>query len=141
MTQESPLARDIRLAAAQVQSDEPSTTNWGPVTDLIAEALHLGEGAVYAATVSKPGNLSVRMSQSDDARDADVFVAMYTGDRKIIQSCVESAVKRARRQGRQLVLVFADLGAGMKLAAAVKQPTDSIPSALAQAFDAPWIDC
>jgi hypothetical protein len=136
------LAHDIQQATAHVHSDEPSTTNWALVEALLAEALHLGEGAVYAATVSKPGNLTVRMSQSDTARDAEVFVAMYTGDTSVIESCVNSAVKKAKTQGRLLVLIFVDRGTGIALEAGVKQATDPVPSPLVQAYpSATWVDC
>lgn len=137
-----PLASDIQRATAQVHSDEPSTTNWTLVEALLAEALNRGEGAIYAATVSKPGNLTVRMSQSDSARDAEVFVAMYTGDNDVLENCVNSAIKKAKTQGRHLVLVFADRGTGMALEAGIKQATDPVPSLLAQAYPGvAWVSC
>jgi hypothetical protein len=136
-----PLASEIQQATAQVHSDEPSTTNWMLVEALLAEALHRDEGTIYASTVSKPGNVTVRMGQSDGARDAEVFVAMYTGDNGVIESCVNSAIKKAKTQSRHLVLIFADRGAGMTLEAGIKQANDPVPSALAQAYPhVPWID-
>ncbi len=135
------LANDIQQAIAQVHSDEPSTTNWSLVEQLVAEALGVDENTVYGSTISKTGNLTVRMDQSPKARNASIFLAMYTGASDAIAKCVDSAVRQARAQGRQLVLVFADHGAGMTLEAGIKPANSPVPSPLAQAYpNAAWID-
>lgn len=130
------LAAEIKRVAAEIQASKVSNTKWGPIEDLIAEATHVAEDDVYAATVSKPGNLSVRMNQSDLALDADVFVAMYTGADDEMERCVTSAVKRCRKQNRRFVLILADQGKGMELVVVVKQPTEGVPSELAAAYPA-----
>jgi hypothetical protein len=134
------LANDIRNIASSVQSAKVSTTKWRPIGDVLAEALSIHPENVYVTTVSKPGNLTVRMEQSARARDAVIVAAMYTGNQPEIAACVVSAQKRSE-PGRQ-ILIFADNGAGMTLEAIVKQASDSVPAVLAAAYPtATVVDC
>jgi hypothetical protein len=128
----SSLASEIRRLAQRVQSDETSTTNWRPIELAVAEALGMRAYDVYASTVSKSGNLSVRMDQSPRARAAPVFVAMFTGPRSDEDRCVEAA--RRHGAGRSLVLVFADDAQGKTLLAIVKPRGQAVPATLASAY-------
>jgi hypothetical protein len=141
--EESELARRLRAATEGVHSGEPSTINWTPASELVAEALGAEDGIVYASTVSKPGNLGVRMGQSDGAQDAEVFMAMYTGPVKTVPQCVGAAERRMQRQPhRKVILVFVDGGHGMELVAGVRRAGEAVLPALSSAYPrATWVSC
>ncbi|WP_341250214.1 AAA family ATPase [Euzebya pacifica] len=58
----------------------PSTTKFRDVGAVIAQALDVDHDDVYVAAVSKPGNLSVRLTQSVRATSARVAVAVLYED-------------------------------------------------------------
>lgn len=141
MISEHPLAQHIRDKSLAIQSTRVSVTKWKPIGDLVAEAIGLSADDVYVTTVSKPGNLGVRLEQSRNARDASVVVVMYTGFEAELERCVQAAVKRCA--GRRLLLVFADDSTGSKTLMAIVKPTDEpIPDEIAVAYPAAAvIDC
>jgi hypothetical protein len=127
------LAHTIRSRAHTIDPTSPSTTKWNPVRDLIAEALHVIADDVYVTTVSKPGNLSVRLEQSGGARNADVVAAMYTGSPAQLPECVEAAEKRCA--GRLILTFSVDPAAGgWTLLAVVKPASMPLPSTLAREY-------
>jgi hypothetical protein len=73
------LAAEFMRRADPVNPSSKSNTKWHPVNMLLAEVLGREDEDVYAATVSKAGNLSVRTEQSKTA-DAFVIVVMWTGE-------------------------------------------------------------
>jgi hypothetical protein len=121
------LATHIRAIAASIDPTQPSNTKWNPVRDLLAEALNLTEDDVYVSTISKPGNLSVRLEQSASARVAEIVAAMYTGRPAELIRCIDAAVKHA--DGR-VVLVFTGGPGSWVVTAIVKPRAQSVPAPL-----------
>ncbi len=128
------LAASIRAAASHIDASKVSNTKWNPVRDLLAEAFNEDPDDFYVTTISKPGNLSVRLEQSAHGRSAPFVAAMYTGDLKQVAQCVEGAAKRC--QGREMILVFVEDAAGWTLAAVVKPPHVGLPPVLATEYPA-----
>jgi hypothetical protein len=127
------LADHIRNRARAIDDTKVSVTKWNPIRDLLAEAAGTDSNDLYVTTVSKPGNLGVRLEQSARAREATVVVIMYTGEDDELERCVEAARKRASR--RDMMLVFADDQKGDKyLAAIVKPAAVAIPTDIATAY-------
>lgn len=134
------LASTLRAVASRIDPTKVSTTKWNPVRDLIAEALNEDPDDVYVITVCKPGNLSVRLDQSSRGQTAPLVAVMYTGDRRELERCVESAVKRCA--GRKMILVFAEDSSGWNLAAVVKPRAQALPTVLsAQYAGAGVVNC
>jgi hypothetical protein len=127
------LAGHIRAVSTGIDPAKQSNTKWNPIRDLLAESLHLREDDVYVATISKPGNLSVRLEQSRASRAADVVVGMYTGRNAQLTQCVDAAVTHA---GGRLVLLFTGGPGSWNLTAIVKSKAQSVPSALAAEYPA-----
>lgn len=129
------LASTLRAVAGRIDSAKVSNTKWNPVRDLLSEALNEDPDDVYVTTVSKPGNLSVRLEQSTRGRNAPVVAAMYTGNRAELPQCVESAVRRCA--GRRTILVFERGSAGVwTLAALVKPSGVPVPPVLSTEYPA-----
>jgi hypothetical protein len=137
----SGLALHIRDRALAIESAKVSVTKWHPISELVAEASHVDPEDVYVTTVSKPGNLSVRLEQSRKARDASIVVIMYTGIDAELERCVEAAAKRC--VDRRMLLIFADNARGNKTLAAIVKPTsETVPVEIADAYPAaPVVDC
>jgi hypothetical protein len=99
------LAEEFMRRADPVNPSSKSNTKWNPVNMLLEEVLGRERRDVYAATVSKASNLSVRTEQSKTA-GASVIVAMWTGENKV-RSDFDSTIAaiRKHRADRDLVLV------------------------------------
>lgn len=115
--------------AAKVDAGAPSTSKWNGVRDLLAEDVGLDPDEVYVATISKPGNASVRFGQSQAARSADVLVAMYTGSASEVEATIEALRRVAAPQGR--VGVIATNAGGWSVAAVIGPHGDSTAAAIA----------
>jgi hypothetical protein len=126
----SQFANQFAAKAAKVNAEEPSTSKWNGVRDLFAEDLGLDPDEVYVATISKPGNVSVRFGQSEAARSADVLVAMHTGRSSELEGTIEALRRVAAPRGH--VGVVADGSAGGWSVAAVIGPSgDAIAATIA----------
>ena len=132
--QHSSLASDVAATAAPIDPTKVSISKWRPVEGVLAEALHLDPEDVYGATISKPGNLSVRVGQSPRGRAAPVVLLMYTGDGDELEQCVAAAVNHCA--DRDLALLFAEGTQGWTLAAILQPPGATVPAALAAAYPA-----
>jgi hypothetical protein len=99
------LAEEFMRRADAVNPSSTSITKWNPVNLLLEEVLRRERGDVYAATVSKAGNLSVRTEQSKTA-GASVIVVMWTGEKQV-RGDFDSTIAaiRKHRADRDLVLV------------------------------------
>lgn len=73
------LASEFARVAGPVDPTRRSNTKWRPIDALLAEELGIGIDDVYTATLSKAGNLSVRLVQSRRADAGGVAVGMWTG--------------------------------------------------------------
>jgi hypothetical protein len=129
------IAGHIKERAQQIDPSAPSTTNWWPVRELVAEAMGLEPEEVYVSTISKPGNLKPRSEQSQRGVGSKVLVGMYTGALIELDRCVTSAEKRCRERGLT-ILVFADAGAGFTLEAIVKPTNVPVPHTVATEYPA-----
>jgi hypothetical protein len=125
------LARHLPALAQKVNPSAPSVPKWHPVRNLLAEALGVPENDVYVTTVSKAGNLRVRVEQSDDARNAKILVGMYTGGVDL-ESTLESMKARCKR-GKRLGLIV-DRSANWRVIAIVKHRGTAVPSVLASEY-------
>jgi hypothetical protein len=123
-------ASQFAVKAAKVNAEEPSTSKWNGVRNLFAEDLGIDPDDVYVATISKPGNVSVRFGQSAAARSADVLIAMHTGRSSELEGTVEAVRRVAAPQGRVGVITFHG-PAGWSVAAVVGPPGDAIAAAIA----------
>lgn len=74
----SKFARQFHDKAARVNPAAPSVSKWNGVRNLLAEEVGKPPAEFYVSTISKPGNVTVRFDQSDEARNAPVLVGMYT---------------------------------------------------------------
>src|SRR4051812_38527589 len=107
------LANDFNMAASAVDDTEVSTTKWRGVGGVLAETLGYNDDDIYVTTVSKPGNVTVRMGQSPKARGADLIVMMYTGHAAQLPQAVDTAARRAADDGNgQGVLFYSPTGGG-----------------------------
>jgi hypothetical protein len=127
-----PLASSIRAVASNIDPTPPSVSKWNPVRDVLADALNESPDDFYITTVSKPGNLSVRLGQSESARTARFVGAMYTGDHKELPQCIEAAVTRCA--GRELILVFIEDAMGWTLDTVVKPTSVTMPAVLVSEY-------
>src|SRR5947209_18482004 len=93
-------ASQFAAKAVNVNAEEPSTSKWKGVRDLFAEDLGIDPDDVYVATISKPGNVSVRFGQSEAARSADVLIAMHTGRSSELEGTIEALCRVAAPRGR-----------------------------------------
>ena len=59
-----------------VNVSAPSTTKFSRLEESVAEILQLPREDVVASTISKPGNFTVRVMQSDRAQKAQLFVCV-----------------------------------------------------------------
>jgi hypothetical protein len=135
------ISEHIGQRAQRINPSAPSTTNWWPVRELIAEAIGLEPEDVYVSTISKPGNLKPRSEQSQRGVSSKILAGMYTGDLNELDRCVTSAVKRCRERNLT-ILLFADHGQGFSLAAIIKPGSAPLPSTLATEYPAASvIDC
>lgn len=66
----------VREALRGVNLSAPSATKFYPLDEVLRSAAGLREMAVVSATISKPGNFTVRTSQSDRSRKATIFVGV-----------------------------------------------------------------
>lgn len=128
----STLASEFHRLADPVNSSAPSNTKWSAVERLVAEALAAHEDDVYAATVNKAGNLSVRMVQSKNARSS-VALVMWTGPDETDFDRTISAVQK-HLVGRQLVLVARRDLAGTWRVVAALAPGGNVPAAITSAW-------
>src|SRR4051812_40426448 len=103
-------ATQFAAKAGRVNAQEPSTSKWNGVRDLFAEDMGLDPDQVYVATVSKPGNVSVRFEQSNAARSADVLVAMHTARSTDLEGTIDALRKVASPGGRVGVIAARNPG-------------------------------
>lgn len=83
----------------------PSTSKFNPLKKVIADGLGLDVARVYPTWVSKPGNLRVRLWQSDAAVGSEVVFAIFPNAADI-DKCDEpatAALSRGRTQAVALV--------------------------------------
>jgi hypothetical protein len=125
-------ASQFAATAAKVNPEAPSTSKWKGVRNLFAEGVGLHPAEVYVATISKPGNVSVRFGQSEAARSADVLVAMHTGTLPEVEGTIEAMRRVAAPRGRVGVIGVRDLG-GWSVAAVVGPAGDSTAAAIVSA--------
>ncbi len=92
-------AQHFAARARKVNTSAPSTTKWNGVRDLLAEELGRESEDVYVATISKPGNVSVRFKQSDAAQGGPVLLAMHTDRAKNLAKTIEALRKIAAVRG------------------------------------------
>ncbi|TDO39306.1 AAA family ATPase [Paractinoplanes brasiliensis] len=95
-----------RLDAALdgVALSAPSTTKFNQLVQLIADAAETPIARVYAAYISKPGNLSVRLGQSPSSQAALVKVAL--SDSAEADSPYEAAIKNVREGKSDAIVVI-----------------------------------
>lgn len=129
-----PLAKDLNDAATAVDSTKQSNTKWAPVELLLAEALSEPEDEVYAATLSKAGNVAVRFNQSPKARAAGVVLGMFTGGSADLSRTVDTAAGRFHVESRRLVLVFDQSLGPWSLRAVLKPAGTQVPPILVAAW-------
>jgi hypothetical protein len=84
--------------AKGVMAGSPSTSHWQGVEGLVTEFLGVDQNIVYASTISKPGNVSVRFDQSKSARRGKYLLGMYTGDLAELEGAVEPMRKLAEER-------------------------------------------
>jgi hypothetical protein len=134
---EDDLAKEFSKRADKVDPSLTSNTKWEPIDKLIAEALGLDDEDVYAATVSKAGNLSVRTTQSKTA-GASVIVVMWTGEKQGRHD-FDRTVKAADKHLRDHDLVFLarrkDGETGWEIVVSMSA-TGMMPSVIAKAWPA-----
>lgn len=132
----SVLATKFRDLADRVNPSLTSNTKWEPIDKLMAEALGLDDEDVYAVTVSKAGNLSVRTTQSKTA-GASVVIVMWTGEAQRSPYDFDRTVEAARGHlaDRDLVLVArrSEGLAGWEIVVAMSS-TGKIPGVIASAW-------
>jgi hypothetical protein len=126
------LAHDIRTTAAPVDPAKQSNTKWKPVAAVVAEALGLPAADVYGVTISKPGNVSVRATQSPGGRATPVVLLMYTGRDAELERSITATRKHCAT--RDLALTFVRDTQGWTLVSILKQPGAPVPPALAAEY-------
>jgi len=92
-------SKHFALRADAVDASAPSTSKWNGVRDLMAEELGRDPDDVYVATISKPGNVTVRFGQSDAGRDSPVLLAMHTDEASALEKTIESMRRIAAARG------------------------------------------
>jgi hypothetical protein len=126
------LARQFAAKAAKVNARAPSISKWNGVRDVFAEDLGLDWTQVYVATISKPGNVSVRFGQSEAARTADVLVAMHTGGSSELEGTID-AVRRVAVSRNGVGVIAAQDSGGWSVAAIIAPAGDAVAAAIASA--------
>ena len=87
-----------------VEHTAPSVTKYRRLEARLADVTGLPAGRIYAGYVSKPGNLSVRMTQSPRAKEASLLVALAA--RGFDPPAMEiPAVKLASTTGQPLLIL------------------------------------
>ena len=115
-------AFDLLIRA--VSDPAQPASSYGEVEDLLGEHFGIDVNRVYAAWVSKPGNLRVRMTQSKRAREAELQIAVVKAFDQI-EGNVKASEKLIIEDGlRVAVAVCAEQPAGQWSIAAVVEPAD-----------------
>jgi hypothetical protein len=106
----SAFERQINSALANVDHSAPSVSKYRELEKLIGGLIDIEPKRVYAAYISKAGNVTVRFDQSPRAREADVLVALTDPPRaEPLSRSIESLRRHclAKRQGVEaLVLTY-----------------------------------
>jgi hypothetical protein len=124
----SKFAQAFAAKAAKVNPSAPSNTKWNGVRDLLAEEVGVESDDVYVATVSKPGNTSVRFAQSDAADAGAILVGMNTYKPSALDQSID-AVRRVA-DGRVSVAALGMRVAGNWTIVAILGATGKEPEVL-----------
>jgi hypothetical protein len=131
------LAAEFMRRADAVDPSLTSITKWEPIDQLMAEVLGRDDEDVYAATVSKAGNLSVRTSQSKTA-GASVIIVMWTGEQSgpnDFDYTVNAVRKHLADRGLVLLARRANGVSGWEIAASLSA-SGGMPPIIAEAWPA-----
>lgn len=87
-----------------VRHSAPSVSKYRHLEGLLATFASIPPGRIYPTYVNKAGNLSVRMAQSDRAKDADLLVAVIT--RTDEDGPMKDAANKAALKARKPMLLL-----------------------------------
>ncbi|WP_192810182.1 Shedu anti-phage system protein SduA domain-containing protein [Actinomadura rudentiformis] len=95
---------EINRALAGVQHDQPIAGKYRSFIGVIARTFGLAAGEVYVAYISKPGNLTVRLGQSDGAKSATLLIGLVEADQGALT--VGPAERFVQRAGQATILLL-----------------------------------
>lgn len=133
MSPPTQFAQHFAAKAAKVDAGEPSTTKWNGVRDLVAEELGVRPEDVYVSSISKPGNVTVRLDQSKNARGASVLVAMHTDSPATLRGTVGRTESVASARGA-VAFVAADGGTGWAIEAIIAPIGSPHPATIGSSY-------
>lgn len=78
---------ETRMSTLLVDVDHSSTSTskYNPLADYLAELVGLPAAAVYVAYLSKPGNVTVRMEQSQRVKRARLKIGVVAESSQLVQ--------------------------------------------------------
>jgi MoxR-like ATPase len=85
----------------------PSATKYRRLEKHLSELIGLDAGRIYTGYVSKAGNMTVRMTQSSRAQQADLLIALIPYPHEYVAS-LDAARSVVRRTGQPILLVQRD---------------------------------
>ncbi|MBP2584734.1 MoxR-like ATPase [Streptomyces sp. PvR006] len=95
---------EIDRLLAGINHPAPSATKYRRLESRLSELLGLGAGKIYTGYVSKAGNMTVRMTQSSRAQQADLLIALIPYPEEY-EASVDAARSVVRRTGQMLLLM------------------------------------
>ncbi|WP_019180280.1 AAA family ATPase [Microbacterium yannicii] len=111
---DSPFAENldhVRQALESVNISAPSVNKFHRLDEVLAAAAGLSRGAVTSVTISKPGNFSVRSTQSPRAQQASLLVGVCV-DEGVMEDTKDAARKDVLRGGHQAVILMHESESG-----------------------------
>lgn len=119
--------------AAKVDPSLSSTTKWHGVRDLVAEEVGFDSGNVYVATISKPGNVTVRFGQSNAANAGALLLAMHTDKPRALEGTIRALGRLAAERDASAAVASRENG-HWEIVAILANPRKDGASALASCY-------